>query len=72
MSQSRLVGYVRKAIKGNTIKITLDKKTFNKCELCHTDNGTEYVRLDVNLDKMRELINDEREVTSVIQHEGGE
>ena len=70
---TKLVGYVRKATGGRTIKITVDKKTFNLCDSYKTADGEhEMVRLDVNLDKMRGVIDGEREVTSVIQVEGGE
>jgi len=73
-SEMQLVGYIRQAhngafINGATITLCIDKKTFNKLTEKRTNDGREYVKLIVNSEKMKEILNGDREVTSIVHIE---
>ena len=63
--KSELVGYVRKSNMGNALKIALLKSSLENT--IRGQDGTEYVSLIVNLAKIRMIIGDAQEVTSVCQ-----
>ena len=65
--ESRLVGYARKSKEGGAIKISIDVEAFSESEKTLTDDGREFVSLVMNADKIQEIINGDREVTSVCQ-----
>lgn len=67
MTRTELVGYVRKSSIGNALKLNISKRAFSKAETYEGRDGEEYVGLIVNLDKVRMLIEDQREVTSICQ-----
>lgn len=67
MAKSELVGYVRKSNAGNALKISILKSAFEKAQTETGKDGTEYVTLVVNLSKLKLVIGDEHEVTSVCQ-----
>lgn len=67
MVTSQLVGYVRKASDGNTLRLSIDVGAFEKAEKFSTNDGREFVSLVMNPDKVIDIINGEREVTSLCQ-----
>jgi hypothetical protein len=67
MAKSELIGYVRKSNAGSALKICLLKSAFDKAKTVEGKDGTQYVSLIVNLSKIKMIIGDEHEVTSVCQ-----
>lgn len=64
---SELVGYVRRSRAGGALKINICAQAFEKARRYVSQDGQEYVGLMVSLDKVRSVIDGEREVTSVCQ-----
>jgi len=67
MAKSELVGYVRKTNAGSALKICILKSALENAQTEMGKDGTEYVTLTVNLSKLKLIIGDEHEVTSVCQ-----
>jgi len=67
MTKSELVGYVRKSKAGNALKVNILKSAVIDAPTVKGKDGTEYVTLIMNLTKIRLIIGDEHEVTSVCQ-----
>jgi len=66
-TRNELVGYVRKTNAGNALKINILKSALEKAQTIEGKDGTEYVSLVMNLSKIKMIIGDEHEVTSVCQ-----
>lgn len=66
-TKSELVGYVRKSNAGNALKLNILKSALDKAPVVEGKDGTQYVSLIMNLSKVRMIIADEHEVTSVCQ-----
>ncbi|KYK29873.1 MAG: hypothetical protein AYK23_01420 [Candidatus Proteinoplasmatales archaeon SG8-5] len=71
-TQSQLVGYVRKSRGGGALNLSIDAAAFSKAERFTGSDGREFVSLIVNLDKVQDIIEGEREVTSLCQLIDGE
>ena len=71
-TQSQLVGYVRKSKGGGALNLSIDAGAFAKAERFSGADGREFVSLIVNLDKVQDIIEGEREVTSLCQLVDGE
>lgn len=71
-TQSQLVGYVRKSKSGGALNLSIDADAFSKAERFTGSDGREFVSLIVNLDKVQDIIEGEREVTSLCQLTDGE
>ena len=67
MTRSELVGYVRKSNAGNALKISILKSAFDNAQTISDKDGDGYVSLIVSLAKIRMIIGDQKEVTSVCQ-----
>lgn len=65
--QSNLVGYVRKSKGGGALNLSVDVNAFDNAQRFSGSDDREFVSLIVNLDKVQEIINGEREVTSLCQ-----
>jgi hypothetical protein len=65
--ESKLIGYIRKSKNGSALTLSLDYETLENAERYTTKDGREYVRLIANLAKLQEIIDGEREVTSICQ-----
>jgi len=65
MDEHILVGYVRKS--NNGIKISINVRSFNDCEIYTTSDGQEYVSLIVNTASLSKIITGERSVTTISQ-----
>lgn len=66
-TRSELVGYVRKSNAGNALKLNILKSALDKAQTVEGKDGTKYVSLIMNLSKIKMIIGDEHEVTSVCQ-----
>jgi hypothetical protein len=66
-TQSQLIGYVRKSKGGGALRLSIDAAAFSKAEKYKGSDGREFVSLIVNLDKVQDIIEGEREVTSLCQ-----
>lgn len=67
MSESTLIGYVRKSKGGGALKLSIDVTAFEKAEKYSSSDGREFVSLIANLDKISQILEGEREVTSLCQ-----
>lgn len=67
MAQSELIGFVRKSNNGNALKLSISTDAFQNAKKYAAKDGKEYVGLIVNVDKIREIIDGNREVTSICQ-----
>jgi len=65
--ESELIGYVRRSNAGGALKINISANAFEKARRYMSQDGSEYVGLVVSLDKVRSVIEGDREVTSVCQ-----
>ena len=66
-NESILMGYVRKSKAGGAIRLSIDRKAFMKAQKYQSNDGTDFVPLIINVDKLNQIISGEREVTSVCQ-----
>lgn len=64
--KSYLVGYVRKSYKGNSIELSIQKEAFDDAETYISQSGDEYVKLTMGLEKLKMLINGDKEVTAIL------
>ena len=62
-----MIGYVRKSNNGGALRMSIDYEAFESAEKYKTQDGREYVSLVANLDKITEIIEGDREVTSLCQ-----
>ena len=62
--ESKLVGYLRKSNNGGALKLSLDVDALEDAER-YESNGREYISLIANLEKVEEIIDGSREVTSI-------
>jgi hypothetical protein len=67
MARSVLIGYVRKSRGGSALKVNISAQAFEKAQRYMSKSGEEFVGLVVNLDRLKEVISGEREVTSICQ-----
>lgn len=63
--QSELVGYIRKPPTGNHLKLVISAKAFDEAEKYQAQNGEEFVYLTLNTTRIQEIIDGQREVTSI-------
>ena len=67
MAKSELIGYLRKSNNGNALKMSISTEAFENAARYTGKDEKEYVGLIVNLEKAREIMEGQREVTSVAQ-----
>ena len=65
--RSQLVGYVRKSKSGESLKMSIDAEAFAKAEKFSAKDGRQFVSLIANADKVGQIMEGEREVTSLCQ-----
>jgi len=65
--KARLVGYMRRSKNGGALRLNISKEEFNASDVYVCADGTEYVGLIVNFEKVVRLIEGTQEVTSVCQ-----
>lgn len=67
MSESVLVGYVRKSKAGGALRISVDVSAFEKAERFQSGDGRDFVYLIANADRIEQILAGDREVTSLCQ-----
>ena len=67
MVESQLMGYVRKSKNGNALNISISVDAFERAEKESCRDGQEFVRMIVNTEKIKKLIDKEIEVTGISQ-----
>jgi len=72
MQRSELIGYVRKSKGGNALKLNLSAEALNKAERYKSQGGEDFIGLIIHLGRVNEVIEGERECTSVCQLSDGE
>ena len=65
--ESKLMGFVRRSRNGGAIKLSIAQSAFDSAKRYRSADGTEYVGMIINLNKLRNLLTGEQEVTSVSQ-----
>tara|TARA_R100001463_G_scaffold15626_15_gene40732 strand:+ start:1873 stop:2142 length:270 start_codon:yes stop_codon:yes gene_type:complete len=67
MSQTILIGYVRRSTEGTDIKISINTKAFAEAETYETSDGESYVPMKINLSALQRVIDGFRAVTTIVQ-----
>lgn len=67
MSETILIGYVRRSNAGTKVKISINTKAFAEAETYETSDGESYVPMTINLSRLQKVIDGERAVTTVCQ-----
>lgn len=65
MPKSELLGYVRRSNNGKSLKISINVQAFEKAEKYQTQDGQEYLAMEVRLDNIYLLIKGLMDVTNV-------
>jgi hypothetical protein len=66
-TESKLMGFVRRSRNGGALKLSVNQNAFDTAEKYKTSDGTEYVGMIINLNRLRNLLNGEQEVTAINQ-----
>jgi len=66
-TKSQLVGYVRKSKSGGCLKLSIDAEAFAAAERFSAKDGRQFVSLIANADKVSQILDGEREITSLCQ-----
>jgi len=66
-TKSQLVGYVRKSKSGGALNLSIDAEAFAKAEKFAGKDGRQFVSLIANADKISQILQGAREVTSLCQ-----
>jgi hypothetical protein len=62
---SQLVGYIKKNSTGDYLHINIIRSEYKKAIITKGKDGTEYMTLVLNASKVRKILDDEQDVTSV-------
>lgn len=65
--KSQLVGYVRKSRNGISLTASIDAEAFDKAKKYQSKDGRNFVSLVMNADKIGQILDGGREVTSLCQ-----
>ena len=65
MTKDELVGYVRKSDDGKALKLNILKSSLDEIPVVTGNDGVEYVSLLINISRIKMLLGDEHEITSV-------
>jgi len=66
MTETHLIGFVRKSKDDKYLTASLLKSALDKCETYETQDGSEYIKLLVRMSGVKLVISGDKEVTSVI------
>lgn len=64
------MGFVRRSNNGGALKLSVSQKAFEGADRYVTSDGTEYVGMIINLNRLRNILNGEQEVTAISQLTG--
>jgi hypothetical protein len=67
MVKTELMGFVRRTKSGKGLRLSISADAFSKAERYTTQDGTEFVPMFINLSRIYQLIEGEKEVTNVTQ-----
>ncbi len=67
MIKSELMGFVRRTKSGKALRLSISTEAFKKAERYTTQDGTEFVPMIINLSRIYQLLEGEKEVTNVSQ-----
>lgn len=70
--ETKLMGFVRRSNNGGALKLSVSQKAFEGADRYVTSDGTEYVGMIINLNRLRNILNGEQEVTAINQLTGEE
>ncbi len=66
-TETKLMGFVRRSNNGGALKLSVSQNAFETAERYVTSDGTEYVGMIINLNRLRNLLSGEQEVTAISQ-----
>ncbi|MGA1821812.1 MAG: hypothetical protein ACMUIG_04735 [Thermoplasmatota archaeon] len=64
---SNLMGYVRRSRNGGALNVSVAEEAFEQAERYETADGTKYVGMIINLNKLRNILAGDQEVTNISQ-----
>lgn len=64
---STLMGYVRRSRNGGALSVSVAEDAFEQAERYETADGTKYVGMIINLNKLRNILAGDQEVTNISQ-----
>ena len=67
MVRSELMGFVKKTESGKALRVSISVDAFNKAEKHRTTDGTEFVAMIINLERIYQVIQGENQVTNISQ-----
>jgi len=70
MKETKLVGYAKKSLTGNALQVVLSVDALAEAERYTGKDGMEYIGLTMWGERIREILNGDREVTSITQLRG--
>jgi len=69
MTETHLIGFVRKSKDDKYLTASLLKSALDKCETYEVRDGSKYIKLLVRMSGVKLVISGDKEVTAVIQIE---
>lgn len=66
-TKSNLMGFVRRSNNGGALKVSVSKDAFESANRYVSSDGSEYVGMIINLNKLRNLLSGDQEVTNICQ-----
>ena len=67
MPALKLMGYVRKNRDGQTVNVSISVDAFSEAHRYITQDGSEFVRMVISLERLNEVLSGDRYVTSISQ-----
>ncbi len=67
MAESQLIGYARRSNRGAALKLSIDAGAFDKAKRYKSSDGREFVSLVASADKIGQILEGQKEVTSLCQ-----
>ena len=65
--KSNLMGFVRRSNNGGALKVSVSKDAFESANRYTSADGTEYVGMIIRLNRLRNILSGEQEVTNICQ-----
>jgi len=61
------MGFVRRSNNGGALKVSVSEEAFQNAQRYQTSDGKSYVGMIINLDKLRNILTGDQEVTNISQ-----
>ena len=68
MANAKLIGYTRLSETGNALKVNLELEALMEAERYTGKDGREYIPLTIKAERIRDILNKEKEITCVTQY----